>query len=130
RGLVVRDFVRGLVLGKTILLRTILDKRGADRTEKFGRLLGEILMTDEHGELVNLNELLLVQGMARPMGSDGSAVESVARAVGERGATQTPQEHPALIRCRYCGEQRSVDAQPNIVAPCPNCLDEAYTLTV
>jgi len=120
QGLAVRDFVRGLVLNKTILLRTILDKRGADRTEKFGRLLGEILVADEQGVLINVNDLLLAQGMAKPMGSDGSSVEATAR-----GATSGGE--PTVIRCRYCGEQRTVDTS-GTVAACPNCLDAAYPI--
>jgi micrococcal nuclease len=44
QGLAVRDYVRALILEKTVLLRTILDKRGVDSTEKFGRLLGEVLV--------------------------------------------------------------------------------------
>lgn len=118
-GVRARDFVRGLIDDKDILLRTILDKRGTDRTEKFGRLLGEVLIDGVDGALVNLGELLLEQDMAAPLSESGSAV----RAVGEAWAI------PESVRCRYCGEVRPVDQQLMLVAACPNCLDDAYELT-
>jgi micrococcal nuclease len=40
-GLVARDFLRELILGKEVLLKTIRDKRG-----KYGRYLGEIIVTE------------------------------------------------------------------------------------
>lgn len=60
----VGDFVRELLEGKEILLRTILDKHGQDKTGKFGRLLGEILLDGQDGKLINVNQLLVEKGMA------------------------------------------------------------------
>jgi micrococcal nuclease len=120
RGLEVRDFVAALILDKVILLRTILDKRGSDRTEKFGRLLGEALVPGEDGEVINLNELLLEQGMAVPMDESGSTVRGTGRPAGEQQAL------PDAVHCPYCGEVRLVDATTAWVAQCPNCLDEPY----
>ncbi len=117
RGLVVRDFVRGLVLNKTVLIRTILDKRGVDKTEKFGRLLGEILVADENDSLLNVNDLLLAQGMARPMTAEGTTLPAPAGL--PRGASE--------LSCPYCGELRTV--QGDQLAACPNCLDPAQPLT-
>jgi micrococcal nuclease len=111
QGLEVRDAVRALVEHKHVLLRTILDKRGGDRSEKFGRLLGEVLVDDGTGAVVNLNDLLIARGMAIPLDEGGSTV----RAVGPRpAATQ--------VECPFCGELRTLDAQ-GTAGPCPNCLD-------
>ena len=59
----VRDFVRSLILGKKITVRTIEDKKGREETGKFGRLLA-ILLVEINGKQVNLNELLLKKGYA------------------------------------------------------------------
>ncbi len=117
-GIRARDFVRGLIDDRDILLRTILDKRGADRSEKFGRLLGEVLLDGEGGAVVNLAEQLLERGLAVALSESGSAV----RAVGEAWAI------PDAVHCRYCGEVRPVDQPSMLVAECPNCLDDAYEL--
>lgn len=118
----VRDFVRGLILEKDILLRTILDKRGSDRTEKYGRLLGEVLLEGEDGAVITLNELLLDQGMGVPMDAGGSVVRAAGRPAG------AAQALPAAIHCPYCGEARRVDQETATVAQCPNCLDEPFVL--
>lgn len=117
RGLEVRDFVRDYILGKDILLRTILDKRGEDQTGKFGRLLGEILVEDEAGELVNLNELLLTEGMAVPMDEGGSSVPATERSI---------QAPPDTAACPFCGQLRKIDPDTEIMEACPNCLDPAH----
>ena len=117
RGLQVRDFVRTLVLDKPILLRTILDLRGEDRTEKFGRLLGEVLVEDEQGELINVNDLLLSQGMGLPVDEGGTTLRSLQPATAPL---------PATVPCPYCGQQRTVAATTAMIDQCPNCLDEAH----
>ena len=118
RGLAVRDLVRQLVLNKSVLVRTILDKWGEDRNEKFGRLLGEVLVPseDDTAAPTNLNELLLAQGLAVPMGEDGSQSRSVAR-----GGTPS-----RTIKCPFCGQTRQVDPTTAEVEQCPNCLDPAH----
>lgn len=122
RGLQVRDFVRDLIQDKAILLRTILDKRGDDRTEKFGRLLGEALVPGEDGEALNVNELLLARGMAVAMDEGGTLVRVVSRPPGEhRGPAQA-------VLCPFCGEARPVDLQAGLVGQCPNCLDGPFAL--
>jgi micrococcal nuclease len=120
RGLAVRDFVAGLILDRAILVRTILDKRGSDRTEKFGRLLGEVLLSGEAGEVINLNDLLIQRGMALPLDEGGSLVQEAGRSVDERPAV------PETVHCLYCGEVRAVDEAMDWVAQCPNCLDGPY----
>ena len=140
-GLRVRDFVRGLILDRDILLRTILDKRGQDRTGKFGRLLGEVLVEDDTQELINVNDLLLEQKMALPMGEDGSRppVETpasvdtpVPAAVPVEGEPMPTTENANCVECRYCGEARDIlfDVTSNvkIVEICPNCLDKRYQI--
>jgi micrococcal nuclease len=122
KGLIVRDFVRDLILGKNVLLRTILDKRGQDRTGKFGRLLGEVLMEGDEGDVINLNELLIEKGMAAPLGEDGSSVRSLVL------SRSVDTEMSATILCRYCGEVRQVNEALGVVEICPNCLDPAYPL--
>lgn len=119
RGFQVRDFVRNLILDKPILLRTILDLRGQDRTEKFGRLLGEVLLEGETGELINLNDLLLAQGMGLPVDEGGTTL----RALFPADATAPL---PAAVPCPYCGQLRTVEAATALLVQCPNCLDEAH----
>lgn len=137
-GLRVRDMVRDLILHQQVLLRTILDKRGEDQTGKFGRLLGEVLVPNARGALINVNDLLLGLGMAVPMGADGSR----SRSLSVQSATATATEAvPATIACPFCGESREVtkeqfpgsgNAEQSValflVAQCPNCLDEARPL--
>lgn len=118
QGLQVRDFVRNLILDKPILLRTILDLRGEDRTEKFGRLLGEVLVEDDHGELINVNDLLLAKGMGRPVDEGGTTLRTLAPA-------DATAPIPATVPCPYCGQLRTVDATTRMLVQCPNCLDEA-----
>ena len=115
RGLQVRDFVSNMILNKPILLRTILDRRGQDRTEKFGRLLGEVLIEGPNGEVVNLNDLLLAQGMGLPVNEGGTTLRSLPPA-------DAPL--PATIICPFCGQLRNLDATTALIAQCPNCLDE------
>jgi micrococcal nuclease len=116
RGLQVRDFVRDMILDKPILLRTILDRRGQDRTEKFGRLLGEVLVESEDGELLNVNDLLLEQGMGLPVDEGGTTQRAISR------SAEIPL--PDTIRCPFCGEMRTVAAATAMIEQCPNCLDE------
>jgi micrococcal nuclease len=58
-GILARDFLRSKILGKNIILQTIKDK-----TEKYGRYLGEIFLENESRELVNINDLLVEKGFA------------------------------------------------------------------
>jgi micrococcal nuclease len=55
-GVVARDFVRGLTLNKSVLIKTIKDQK-----EKYGRYLAEIYIDGK-----NLNDMLLEHGMAVP----------------------------------------------------------------
>lgn len=116
QGTKVRDFVRAQILDKQILLRTILDKRGQDQREKFGRMLGEILIEAEDGTVINLNEVLLDRGMAQPMDEKGSTVTA-----GERGLSAPPSHIP----CPFCGQIRAVVPETAVMQICPNCLDPA-----
>jgi micrococcal nuclease len=54
KGVVARDFVRGLILGKKVIIRTVKDQK-----EKYGRYLAEIYIDNK-----NLNDMLLEHGMA------------------------------------------------------------------
>lgn len=118
QGLKVRDIVRDLILGKSVLVRTILDKHGDDSTEKYGRLLGEILVAPENGKVINVNQYLLDKELVRPMSEGGSNM--IAAAAGAR-------QLPAQLACPFCGETRRVSASGQVKA-CPNCLDAAYRL--
>lgn len=128
QGLAVRDYVRSLILDRDILLRTILDKRGQDRTGKYGRLLGEVLVEENDGRMLNINQLLLDEGLAQPVGSDGSMPAPAAAPAptsSEEGAGDAPESNE-YVACIYCGEARAVDSVSGWIAICPNCLDEAY----
>ena len=131
QGLITRDFMRSLILDRDILLRTILDKRGQDRTGKYGRLLGEVLVEDNSGRMLNVNQLLLDKGLAQPVGSDGSMPVPAAAPAPlpslESAGSVIPQV-AEYIACIYCGEVRAVDRASNQIAPCTNCFDEAYPL--
>lgn len=59
-GLIVRDYVRDLILGNDIIVNTIKDKTG-----KYGRWLAVIYYDGGEG-FVNLNEQLLLEGRAKP----------------------------------------------------------------
>ena len=58
-GLVSRDFLRELILGREVLLKTIKDKRG-----KYGRYLGEIVVKQGRRN-VNANDALVSAGHAK-----------------------------------------------------------------
>jgi micrococcal nuclease len=57
RGLFVRDWLRDKILGKTVILKTIKDKKG-----KYGRWLG-IIYTDDC--LDSINNILISEGLAK-----------------------------------------------------------------
>lgn len=149
RGLLVRDEIRKLVLNKYVLVRTILDKRGQDKTGKYGRLLGEILVEEDDGTILNINDYLLAQNMAIPMGIDGSTVVKPASSPSRpeevtpqrsaapmpEGADQENYDEQAIgkidltrgeISCSFCGEIRAVDLVNQVVLDCPNCMDRSY----
>lgn len=58
QGLVVRDYVRDLILDKQVILETLKDKTG-----KYGRFLA-IIHIPQDDTTMNLNEHLLQEGMA------------------------------------------------------------------
>jgi len=47
------------ILPKEIIIQTMLNKRG-----KFGRILGIVMFQMEHGEIVNVNDLIISEGFA------------------------------------------------------------------
>jgi len=59
-GLRSRDFLRSLILGNTIFLRT-----EKDRQEKYGRYLAEIWLEQADGALLNVNDEMVKQGFAK-----------------------------------------------------------------
>jgi len=59
-GLKARDFVRGLVLDRNVILKTFKDKGG-----KYGRWLAKVHPLNEHGEsTTDIATLLLREGLA------------------------------------------------------------------
>ena len=58
-GLVSRDFLRGLVLDKTLIIGTIKDKKG-----KYGRYIAELWLKDDSGEYFNVNDRMVEDGQA------------------------------------------------------------------
>ncbi|NWF38201.1 nuclease [Mariprofundus sp. NF] len=58
-GLISRDRLRELIDGKVILLETVKDKKG-----KYGRYLAEIWLATEDGSWKNINDQLVLEGLA------------------------------------------------------------------
>ena len=59
-GLVSRDWLRELILGKTIVVRTYPDPKGRDRKGKYGRWLVELF--DDDGN--SINDRLIAEDLA------------------------------------------------------------------
>jgi len=59
QGIIARDFVRNLILGKEVIVQTIVDKKG-----KFGRYLAEIWVVADEGRWINVNDHLIEKGYA------------------------------------------------------------------
>ncbi|MBN2011327.1 thermonuclease family protein [candidate division KSB1 bacterium] len=58
-GFVSRDFLRSLILKKSVILETIKDQKG-----KYGRYLGELWIIDDNGNYFNINDHLVDNGYA------------------------------------------------------------------
>lgn len=58
-GIISRDFLRKMILGKEVFIETVKDKKG-----KYGRYLADIWLKDENDSWVNINDLLVQQGYA------------------------------------------------------------------
>jgi micrococcal nuclease len=61
-GIKSRDFVRKMVLGKSVVIETFKDDQ-----EKYGRYLAEVWVEDPHkkGQYINLNDCLVKEGLAK-----------------------------------------------------------------
>jgi micrococcal nuclease len=59
QGLLARDYLRALILNKTIAVETILDKKG-----KYGRLLAILYLETYPDHFININEQLVSDGYA------------------------------------------------------------------
>ncbi len=59
-GLAARDYLRDLLLGRSVIVQTIKDRRG-----KYGRYLAEIWLFTENGWL-NVNDHMVERGYAFP----------------------------------------------------------------
>lgn len=62
-GLRVRDYVRGLILDRDVLIRTFVDSKARERSGKYGRLLAQVVVETDDG-WVNIGQDLIVSGMA------------------------------------------------------------------
>ena len=58
-GLRSRDFLRDKIDGKQIIVQTVKDRKG-----KYGRYLAEVSLPDINGNLINLNDMLVQEGLA------------------------------------------------------------------
>ena len=58
-GLIARDRLRELVLDRDVVIET--EKKG-----KYGRYIAEIFLESEDGSLVNVNDMMLDEGLAAP----------------------------------------------------------------
>ncbi|MFQ6677266.1 MAG: thermonuclease family protein [Fidelibacterota bacterium] len=59
KGLISRDYLRKRILNQSIVLETIKDKKG-----KYGRYLGEIWVQTNNKNYTNINDELVMAGMA------------------------------------------------------------------
>lgn len=57
-GLKSHDYLRNLIMNKSIFIETIKDRQG-----KYGRYLGEIYLPDENEKLINENNLFVEKGV-------------------------------------------------------------------
>ncbi|MDZ7372944.1 MAG: thermonuclease family protein [candidate division KSB1 bacterium] len=60
-GVRARDALRGLILGKQVIVRTFKDRKG-----KYGRWIAEIWLKQPDGRYLNVNDWMLAQGFATP----------------------------------------------------------------
>ncbi|WP_455202303.1 thermonuclease family protein [Kaarinaea lacus] len=60
QGLISRDFLRGLIDSKEVLLQTIKDEKG-----KYGRYIAEVWLEQSPDEWININDLLVEKGYAK-----------------------------------------------------------------
>ena len=58
-GLKARDYLRDLILGRSIILETKKDRKG-----KYGRYLGELWL-EQAGQWVNVNDIMVQEGLAK-----------------------------------------------------------------
>jgi micrococcal nuclease len=58
-GLIARDRLRELVLDRDVVIET--EKKG-----KYGRYIAEVFLEDDDGTFVNVNDVLLDEGLATP----------------------------------------------------------------
>jgi len=68
-GIISRDFLRSIILGREVLLQTILDKKG-----KYGRYLAELWVMDASGSWQNVNDMMIQTGHAIYYGNSVKAV--------------------------------------------------------
>lgn len=59
KGLLSRDFLKEMILGKRIIIGTFKDEKG-----KYGRYLGEIWIFNDGEEPVNVNDIMVEKGYA------------------------------------------------------------------
>lgn len=59
KGISARDFLRRKIDGREVVIKTIKDQK-----EKYGRYLAEIYITDDNGNLINVNDLMVTEGLA------------------------------------------------------------------
>lgn len=72
-GLLARDFLRALILGKRVVVQTKKDSK-----EKFGRFLGTVYLSQADGSFIDVNELMVASGHAvRFMVSDNEPTREV-----------------------------------------------------
>lgn len=58
-GRAARDYLRSLIDGKDVIIKTYRDRRG-----KYGRYLAEIFIQDEENKWININQNLVAEGFA------------------------------------------------------------------
>ena len=60
KGLLSRDFLKGKIEGKEIMIETIKDRR-----EKYGRYLAEVWLEEKKEKFININDLMVSEDFAK-----------------------------------------------------------------
>ena len=62
-----RDYLRSMVLGKRVMVKTVKNRRGRDKKGSFGRWLATLYLWDEETKaMLDVNRIMMQEGHAVP----------------------------------------------------------------